>query len=79
MGKVLTILMSFSACTSPRHILGAYLYPRLRSLLSLSLGLLVSVPLRGTTSYSVDTLTTPHIPLNITLHAISGIECWVLD
>ena len=50
MGKVLTILMSFSACTSSRHMWGAYMGPRLRSLLSLSLGLLVSVPLRGTTS-----------------------------
>ena len=38
MGKVLTILMSFSACTSSRHMWSAYMGPRLRSLLSLSLG-----------------------------------------
>ena len=37
-------------CTSPRHSREDVMSPRLRSLLSLSLGLLVSVPLRGTTA-----------------------------
>ena len=67
--------MSYGVCTSPRHMQGAYIGPRLRSLLSLSLGLLVSVPLRGTTAgHEREALSV----LCEALFTVFDVECWVL-
>ena len=54
---------------------GCVQYPRLRSLRSLSLGLLLSVPLRGTTAgHEREALSV----LREAIFTVLDVECWVL-
>ena len=71
--------MSFSACTSPRHGYMVSLQPPVCT--AFRLGLLISVPLRGTTSYSVETLQyTTQQPHSSTVSSYSAsIMLWRLN
>ena len=71
--------MSFSACTSPRHGYMVSLQPPVCT--AFRLGLLISVPLRGTTSYSVEALQyTTQQPHSSTVSSYSAsIMLWRLN